>query len=72
MSSADSKHVDDSKHKKLKTRFANITVNNIGQVKKLNRVIFPVRYGNTFYKQILQKENKPIVKLGTENWFCFR
>lgn len=42
----------------------NLTSNNVGQFRKLNSVLFPVRYSESFYKQALQEEKKAVCKLG--------
>ena len=41
-----------------------ITPNNIGQVKALNSVIFPVAYGERFYTEAIRPEKKQINKIG--------
>ncbi|CAO1635855.1 unnamed protein product [Parajaminaea phylloscopi] len=46
---------------------ANLTPNNIGQFRKLNSVLFPVRYSETFYKQALKEERKAVCKLALFN-----
>lgn len=43
---------------------ANLTPNNVGQFRKLNSVLFPVRYSESFYKDALESERKPICQLG--------
>jgi len=40
--------------KTLKVRFANITKDNLGQFRRLNLSIFPVRYPDKFYRDILK------------------
>ncbi|KAF8332077.1 N-acetyltransferase NAT13, partial [Cantharellus anzutake] len=42
---------------------APVTVNNIGTVRKLNSVIFPVRYAERFYKTILNPDLEEFCKL---------
>lgn len=43
---------------------ANLTPNNIGQLRKLNSVLLPVRYSEQFYKDALKPERRDICKLG--------
>jgi len=40
--------------KKLRVRFAPITKDNIGQFRRLNLSIFPVRYNDKFYRDLIQ------------------
>jgi len=43
--------------------FASITPNNIGTVRKLNSVLFPIKYSEKFYQGILQPEVEDFCKL---------
>lgn len=43
---------------------ADLTPNNIGQLRKLNSVLFPVKYSQGFYDDALLEERKRINKLG--------
>lgn len=43
---------------------ADLTPNNIGQLRKLNSVLFPVKYSQGFYDEALLEERKRINKLG--------
>ncbi|KAK0570109.1 N-acetyltransferase 5 [Tilletia horrida] len=43
------------------------TPNNIGQVRKLNSVLFPVRYSERWYKDLLKPDNLAISRLGLYN-----
>ncbi|KAL9940506.1 hypothetical protein V8E36_001211 [Tilletia maclaganii] len=43
------------------------TPNNIGQVRKLNSVLFPVRYSDKWYKDILKSDNVALSRLGLYN-----
>lgn len=43
---------------------ADLTRNNLGQLKKLNEVLFPVKYSDKVYDSLLQPELRPLCKLG--------
>ncbi|KAF8160821.1 acyl-CoA N-acyltransferase [Crassisporium funariophilum] len=43
--------------------FASITTNNLGTVRKLNAVLFPIKYSEKFYKDILLPEVEDFCKL---------
>ncbi|KAF8894066.1 acyl-CoA N-acyltransferase [Infundibulicybe gibba] len=43
--------------------FASLTHNNLGTVRKLNSVLFPIKYSERFYKDILAQEHEPFCKL---------
>jgi hypothetical protein len=43
---------------------ADLTPNNIGQLRKLNAALFPVRFGEKWYKDVLSKEVSDICKFG--------
>ena len=51
-------------NKSPRVTFSSITPNNIGTVRKLNSVLFPIRYGDKFYKDILLPEVEDFCKLG--------
>lgn len=51
----------------LPIRFGNLTVKNLEQLKKLNLSIFPIKYGDRFYEEVLQAP-PGLVKLGTQTW----
>lgn len=42
-----------------------VTANNVGTVRKLNSVLFPVKYSEPFYKTILLPELEEYCKLST-------
>ena len=44
--------------------FAPITVNNLGTVRKLNSVLFPIKYSEKFYGDILHADIEEFCKLG--------
>lgn len=44
---------------------ADLTPNNVGQLRKLNSVLFPVKYSQGFYNEALLEERKRVNKLGT-------
>ncbi|KIK26995.1 hypothetical protein PISMIDRAFT_675309 [Pisolithus microcarpus 441] len=52
-------------HATAQTRlsFASLTPQNVGTVRKLNTVLFPVRYGERYYQDILQAEVEPFCQL---------
>ncbi|KZV63807.1 N-acetyltransferase NAT13 [Peniophora sp. CONT] len=43
--------------------FASLTPNNLGTVRKLNSVLFPVRYSDKFYADVLQPEVEDFCQL---------
>ncbi|PFH53796.1 hypothetical protein AMATHDRAFT_136752 [Amanita thiersii Skay4041] len=43
--------------------FASLTPNNLGTVRKLNSVLFPIRYSEKFYRDVLQPEVEDFCKL---------
>ncbi|KAI0081244.1 N-acetyltransferase NAT13 [Panus rudis PR-1116 ss-1] len=43
--------------------FASLTPNNLGTVRKLNSVLFPIRYSEKFYKDVLLPEVEEFCKL---------
>lgn len=45
---------------------AELTPNNVGQLRKLNSVLFPVRYSEAFYKDALHEDKRGINKLGEQ------
>lgn len=44
--------------------FSCLTPNNIGVVRKLNSVLFPIKYAERYYKDILALEVEEFCKLG--------
>jgi len=44
--------------------FASLTPNNLGTVRKLNAVLFPIKYSEKFYADILLPEHEDFCKLG--------
>lgn len=44
--------------------FASITPNNLGTVRKLHSVLFPIKYSEKFYQDILLPEVEDFCKLG--------
>jgi hypothetical protein len=44
--------------------FASLTPNNIGTVRKLNSVLFPIKYSEKFYQDILLPDVENFCKLG--------
>ncbi|WFD27753.1 N-terminal methionine N(alpha)-acetyltransferase NatE [Malassezia nana] len=46
---------------------ADITRNNINQVRKLNEVLLPVTYSQDVYDKVLEEDTNPICKLGLFN-----
>ena len=47
-----------------KVTFSYLTPNNLGVVRKLNSVLFPVRYAEKYYKDILAPEVEDFCQLG--------
>ncbi|CAJ0632372.1 5092_t:CDS:10 [Entrophospora sp. SA101] len=52
-------HSDNKKQKKIDSKYhrialGDITPNNLGQLKRLNSVLFPVNYSEKFYKDVLE------------------
>ena len=47
-----------------RTELGDVTVHNIKQLKRVNRVVFPVSYNDKFYKDVL--EVGELAKLGTK------
>ena len=45
--------------------FASLTPNNLGTVRKLNSVLFPIKYSEKFYQEIIQPEVEDFCKLST-------
>ncbi|KAF9989879.1 N-alpha-acetyltransferase 50, partial [Entomortierella chlamydospora] len=45
---------DKPKSSAFRIGLGDITVNNLGQIKRLNTVLFPVVYNSSFYKEILE------------------
>jgi hypothetical protein len=42
---------------------ASLTPNNLGTLRKLNSVLFPIRYSEKFYRQVLEPELEEFCKL---------
>ena len=60
-----------STNKSPRVTFSSITPNNIGTVRKLNSVLFPIRYGDKFYRDILLPEVEDFCKLGVLANLCY-
>lgn len=43
---------------------ADLTRNNIGQLRKLNSALFPVRFSERWYKDVLEEDVKQVCKYG--------
>lgn len=56
----------------LKVSLSSITPNNIGTVRKLNSVLFPIKYSEKFYKDIQAPEVEEFCKLGVLYICCRR
>lgn len=52
-----------SASKQGRVSFASLTENNLGTVRKLNSVLFPVKYSEKFYRDILAPEVEDFCKL---------
>ena len=51
-------------NKPARISFASITPNNLGTLKRLNSVLFPIRYSEKFYQDVLLGELEDFCKLG--------
>lgn len=60
---APSEDVTERKRQGIRTYDTAVTVNNVGQLRVLNKVVFPVRYAEGFYEDVLRPENNRITKL---------
>lgn len=49
--------------KQLKVRFGDLTKDNIGQLKRLNLVTFPVRYNQKFYDALIAQTDANLIQL---------
>jgi hypothetical protein len=47
-----------------KIDLSDLTPNNIGQLRKLNSVLFPVRFGEKWYKDVLTEDARQVCKFG--------
>jgi ribosomal protein S18 acetylase RimI-like enzyme len=52
-----------SSRKPARISFASITTNNIGTLRKLNSVLFPIKYSEKFYSDVLLPELEDFCKL---------
>ncbi|TCD71254.1 hypothetical protein EIP91_011732 [Steccherinum ochraceum] len=50
-------------HSQPRISFASLTPNNLGTVRKLNSVLFPIKYSEKFYQDILLPETEDFCKL---------
>lgn len=55
-----------------KVTFASLTPNNLGTVRKLNSVLFPIKYSEQFYNEILLSEVEDFCKLSTFRYHLLR
>ncbi|CAD6884410.1 unnamed protein product [Tilletia controversa] len=62
-----SSNESNSKRKRSAVSLTAPTPNNIGQVRKLNSVLFPVRYSEKWYKDILKADNLALSRIGLFN-----
>lgn len=46
---------------------ADLTPNNVGQLRKLNAQLFPIAYSEQVYQQVLDEDVRPLCKLGLFN-----
>lgn len=53
-----------SKSRSARINFASLTPNNLGTVRKLNSVLFPIKYSEKFYQDVLLPEAEDFCKLG--------
>ena len=54
--------------KPARISFSSITPNNLGTLRKLNSVLFPIRYSEKFYQDVLLPELEDFCKLGPSSW----
>ncbi|KAI0320912.1 N-acetyltransferase NAT13 [Amylostereum chailletii] len=54
-----------TKARPARVSFASLTPNNLGTVRKLNSVLFPIKYSEKFYGEILAPEVEDFCKLAT-------
>lgn len=52
--------------KPARISFASITPGNIGTLRKINGVVFPIKYSEKFYQDVLLPELEDFCKLGDE------
>ena len=52
-----------------KGTFASLTQNNLGTVRKLNSILFPIKYSEKFYSEILLPEVEEFCKLSVCQYF---
>ncbi|KAL0956367.1 hypothetical protein HGRIS_002515 [Hohenbuehelia grisea] len=52
-----------STNSKSRVSFASLTPNNLGTVRKLNSVLFPIKYSEKFYQDVLLPEVEDFCKL---------
>jgi hypothetical protein len=55
-----------------KVSFASLTQNNLGTVRKLNSVLFPIKYSEKFYSEILLPEVEDFCKLSVCQYILSR
>lgn len=63
MSTNESSAAFSSQRSKQRVSFASVDINNLGTVRKLNAVLFPIRYSEKFYKDVLLPEAEEFCKL---------
>jgi N-alpha-acetyltransferase 50 len=54
-----------------KVTFASLTQNNLGTVRRLNSVLFPIKYSEKFYSEILSPEVENFCKLSVCRYVPF-
>uniref|UniRef100_A0A7S3ZIU7 N-acetyltransferase domain-containing protein n=1 Tax=Lotharella globosa TaxID=91324 RepID=A0A7S3ZIU7_9EUKA len=55
--------VKERKRLGIRTYETDVTPNNVGQLRCLNTVIFPVRYNDGFYKDVVNENNREITRM---------
>lgn len=45
---------DNKPNAAFRVGLGDVTINNLGQLKRLNTVLFPITYANSFYKEVLE------------------
>merc|ERR1719506_1186800 len=60
--------VHDNK-KRLSVEFGSITADNIEQLRKINTASFPIKYNESFYQDVLKRDNTQLNKFAYWNGF---
>ena len=62
----------EAKKKRLEVEFGEVHEKNIGQLKLINSIVFPVKYNDQFYRGLLRTYNTAeaaeLIRLGTRSF----